>query len=407
MSDAYLVQILIQLGFLIAAIMIFRKLSDFFDFPPIFGEIIGGIIMGATVLKALIPGLYNIIFPQNGTMYNELTFLIQIGMILFMFTSGVKVNTEFIKTEKKAVAFTSITSILIPFILGYIVSFAFSRLQGDLSFQNRYIFPLFMGVALSISALPIIIRILTDLNLLDTDIGRIIVSAATINDFIGWILFSIVLQVFSGTSLLGIIKSTLIIIISVFIYFTTRKLFKFKMLLKIKDKISIDLIVLLVIFLVYILQILGIHPFFSSFIIGILINKSFNIKNNYNYKFLHDISLKFFAPLFFISLGLKVDFLNKFDVKIVIIIIGISCLGKFIGGVLGAVSGGMSFDKAVCIGIGLNARGSMEIILASIALENSLIDQRIFVSLVFMALFTSLITSPLLKKVINKGYGSI
>ena len=148
---------------------------------------------------------------------------------------------------------------------------------------------------------------------------------------------------------------------------------------------------------------IGIHPVFGAFQVGVALGQGFDPKkNNPVYEIIQQFAVNFFAPLYFVSIGLKANFFTNFDLKLVLVVIFIASLGKILGAGFGAWLGGLPPREALAVGCGLNARGAMEIILASVALEYQVIDQRIFVALVMMALVTSMLSGPLMQRLMRK-----
>lgn len=150
----------------------------------------------------------------------------------------------------------------------------------------------------------------------------------------------------------------------------------------------------------YIKPSFGIHAIFGAFLLGVALGRSHEERNQ-DHDTLYQFAVSFFAPLYFVSIGLKVDFIEHFDLVVTLIILLTACAGKIFVAGLGALLGGMKLKKALVVGFGMNARGAMEIILASAAIKQNLIDQRIFVALIIMALITSLLSGPVMQRLIK------
>jgi Kef-type K+ transport system membrane component KefB len=145
---------------------------------------------------------------------------------------------------------------------------------------------------------------------------------------------------------------------------------------------------------------LGIHAALGAFFLGVALSKQFDEANQAR-EVIYQFAVSFFAPLYFVSVGLRVNFVEGFDLVLVAVVLGVACLGKLAGASLGAWLGGMPPRRSLAVGFAMNARGAMELILATIALQAGLIDQRIFVALVFMAIVTSLMSGPAMKRLVG------
>jgi Kef-type K+ transport system membrane component KefB len=305
------------------------------------------------------------------------------------------------------VALTGILGVLVPFGLGFAVVLLLPDLWGT-QVQNRLvIFALFMGTALSISALPIIARILVDLNLMQKETGVVVMAAATINDLIGWTLFALILSALTpGGSSAEKPWVALILTLgfSVAIVYIGRLIGR-PALRWLRTRISwpsgfIAATSIMILAAAVAAEAIGIHAIFGAFLLGVALGRS-HAERNQDHDTIYQFAVSFFAPLYFVSIGLKVNFIEHFDFMVSLIILLTACVGKICGAGLGAFWGGMKLKEALVVGFGMNARGAMEIILASVALKHNLIDQRIFVALIFMALITSLLSGPVMQRLMR------
>ena len=163
----------------------------------------------------------------------------------------------------------------------------------------------------------------------------------------------------------------------------------------------IGLITILVLVTAVIAESVGIHAIFGAFLMGVIFGRSIE-KYNQAHQVIYQFAVSFFAPLYFVSIGLKADFVANFDWRLVLVVLLIACLGKIGGAGFGAWLGGFNFKQALAIGFGMNARGAMEIILVTVALDYGLIDQRVFVALVIMALVTSMLSGPVMQRLVRE-----
>lgn len=381
-------QIVLVLGFALAFGRVAKRLNQ----PSVIGEIFGGAFLGPAVLGSLAPDIQSSLFPETGEAAQIVSSVAYLGLISFVFLAGLEVNPDCINRRSRSKLVISIAGLILPFTLGFSMVIILPDLwgiPGDLR-----IFALFMGTALSISALPVIARILLDLGLLCEDIGGTIVTAATINDTIGWLLFSFILYIMNAQSSLGLSVG-----MTVGIFLLTAQM----LYLRIKgDPPAAPRIVTMAIAILLISaasELLGFHAIFGVFMAGIVLSLRRDIKDLVLLR-ISPLVMGVLGPLYFGSIGLKVNFATNFDLTIILLVLMVASVGKVLGAGIGARATGMNSRESLAIGLGLNARGAMEIVLASAALEYGLIDQKIYVALVVMALTTTAITSFLLPRVL-------
>jgi Kef-type K+ transport system membrane component KefB len=257
-----------------------------------------------------------------------------------------------------------------------------------------------MGTALSITALGVMAKILIDIDLIKTRFGNLMMTAAMIDDIIGWMLFSVVIAIANLKSESHFNAITVLLIVIGFTGFLMtigRKiidpLFKFANSKLSKPGAELSLAMILCLLGGIFTEWIGIKAIFGAFLMGIAIGNSpyFSEKAKDT---LHDIVTYVFSPLFFVSIGLKVNFVSNFDWVIVLFVLAISIFGKVLGGFIGARLSGFKQNKAIAVGFGMNARGSQEIVLGLVALQAKIIDEKIFVGLVVMTFVTILMAGP-------------
>jgi len=399
-------QLLIFLIQLFLLLLVARGLGSLFakiHQPPIVGELMAGIFLGPSILGKISPSAFKWLFPVESPQPQMLESITWIGLLLLMLLAGAEVDISIIAKQKKPIFLTSIMGIALPFVFGLALGlFLLPDSYIGLN-SNRIFLSLFLATALSISALPVITRILMDLNLLKSDIGIVNMASAMLNDLAGWIIFSIIIGLFSGEGYhLGkLVKITLLTLIFAGFCLTFGRLIMGKILdLTQKKSSSNSRILTLALSSSFlcgaVTQGIGIHAVFGSFMAGIMLSGSHHLKSSTK-DIIRDFTIGIFAPLFFATVGLRIDFFKNFDLFLVLIIILIACAGKILGASLGAKLGGMSNTDSICIGFGMNARGMMEIILALLGLKYGIIKESFFEALVIMAIVTSLMSGPLIK----------
>jgi len=294
---------------------------------------------------------------------------------------------------------TSLGGFLLPLGLGIAAVYFVPSLWHLPGGENRLLFAMFIGTAMAVSALPVIARILIDLDLIHDEIGIIILAAAAIDDLLAWSLFALILNGFSheGISLAVVAQSAIAIAVLIALFLRFGRSVHQRLI--ICPQPFLGLALMLVLIAAAITERLGIHAFFGAFLVGVALAQSED-----KGKRLHDgmelFVYGFFAPIYFTSIGLKANFISQFDWKLVLIVFIIATIGKVGGAGLGGWIGKLPTRTALAVGIGLNARGAVELLLASIALDYHVIDQRIFVALITMAVVTSVFSSMALRRVL-------
>ena len=401
------VQLLIQLSLMLVMGRLFAEIARRFKQPAVVGELIAGIIIGPTVLGLIQPDWFQFLFPTGSASGVVLAGLVQVAVIMLLFIAGLEVDLHIVWQQGRQSILTSLLGLIIPFLFGFILPYAFSEFFGIAEAQDHLTFALFMGTAMAISALPVIVRILMDLNLFKSKIGLLVVASAMIDDVIGWLIFSVILSMIGkGGDKMPFI-STLLLAIGFTAFMLTIGRGVFNRVLPWMNKkmawpggvlsVSLALCFMGAAFTEYI----GIHAIFGAFIIGVSLGDSEHFSERAK-EIVHQFINNIFAPLFFVSIGLRVNFATNFDFWLTLIIIIIAFAGKILGAGLGTRLGGFSWRESWAAGFGLNARGAMEIILGIVALENGLINEKVFVSLVIMALVTSMSSGPLMKWMLRR-----
>ncbi len=398
MSDTnpeLIIAFLLQIGVMLAVGLIFGQIMRRFNQPAVLGELIGGIVLGPTIFGVFFPAAYGGLFPANAEITEAREVIIRIGMLFFMFVAGLEVNLSQLRQKKQSIFFVSLFGCLLPFGLGVLSVWL---LPGAWDLASGTADPnlmLFIGIALSISALPVITRILMDLQLLHKEMGGIVITSAAINDVLGWALFALVLSNLSsdnpGNDLFRILG--LVLLFSFLVLGVGQKVGQI-LFLWARQSLAwpsgfLGVSAVFIFVSAAVAETMKIHAIFGAFLIGVALipiferNKADQAKD-----IIYQFALSLFAPLYFVSVGLKANFAANFDVPLVLLVIALATVGKVGGAGLGAWISGIRMKEALGIGFAMNARGAMEMILAAVALDYGLIDQRIFVALVTMALVT-------------------
>jgi len=399
--------LLVAMGTMLILARLSSELARRLRIPIVAGEIFIGIVLGPSILGEFSSSTFNFLFPLKSNVGIALDGITQLSAVLLLFIAGMEVQMQLVLRQGKAAVYTSFLGMVIPFFIGWYFAFYFPNFFGmQFKDDEKFLFSLFMGTAMSISALPVIAKILMDTNLFRTKLGMVIIASAMLNDLVGWLIFSLIISLMGTGKSWSVILLDISIIIGYGVFMLTvgKKLID-KSLPWIQKKLSwpggvLSLSLGVCFFSAALTERLGIHAVLGAFIAGIAIGDSVKL-NEKAREIIHQFISNVFAPLFFVSIGLKINFVENFNLNITLIILVIAYSGKLIGASLGAKLGGFSNKESLAVGFGLNARGAMEIILGTLALEAGLINEVIFVALVIMALVTSITSGSALKWLAN------
>ncbi len=404
MSEHDVLAFLLSLAILLTSARLLGELARRVGLPLIVGELSSGIFLGPTVFGRIAPSAQAWLFGTNAsTPAKMLGGYTTVAVVLLLVIAGIEVNLGIVRKRGKSALLTSMLGIVMPMGGGLILGFLLP--DSDLVHpEQRVLFALFMGVALSISALPVIAKTLLDLGLFKTDIGLMVMAAAMIDDLTGWLAFSVLLGPMQGraANLVAVARTVAITVGFVAVCLVIGRPLVNRVLQQLEKnphtapRQVLSLVILLALFGASITQAIGIHAVFGGFIVGVMVGDSSFLKEH-NRAVIHEFVTNIFAPVFFASLGLRADFASAFDLRLCTLVFVIATFAKVVGCTLGSRLGGFRWRQAASIGFGLNARGAMEIILALLALEAGLIKTQLFVALVVMALATSLFSGPLMK----------
>lgn len=396
------INLLVAIGIMLLA---GRLLGEFFrklKMPLVVGELLAGICLGPSLLGKYFPQLNEVVFTTQGHVGLVLNGISTVSVIMLLFAAGMEVEFSVIRQQSKTALKTSFVGLISTLTLGYFSGNMLFPYFGDGAQSSQLVFSLFFATAMAITALPVIARTLMDLDLFKTKIGMIIIAAAMFDDVIGWILFSVVLgMMHSGTSSYEFLNTLGLTLLYAVVILTAGRILINKSLPWAQRNLSwpggVLAFSLGFAFLgAAFTEKIGIHAIFGAFIMGIAIGDSAHL-NEKTRDIIHQFITNIFAPLFFVFIGFKVDFIANFDLVLVLIVTGIAVVTKLLGAGLGALWGKLTVKQALAVGFGMNARGAMEIVLGLLALQAGLITLPLFVALVVMAVLTSILAGPMLK----------
>jgi Kef-type K+ transport system membrane component KefB len=405
------VKLALQLTSMLAFAVLFGQLMRRFKQPAVVGEMFGGIILGPTVLGLVAPALYAWLFQSSSDVAIVRDASIKLGMLFFLFFAGSEVNlSDLQKLGRKAVLIGFVGTVL-PIAAGVALVYLLPRDFWGPAVQEHFLsFALFIGMNLANSANPVIARILMDLGLLSGPIGTLIMTATIVDDLVNWTLFAIILSDIAPSGPVPadslpvrilLVAGFFVLVLGVGRWLGPRALHWARSHVQWPSGF-IALTALLILIAGSASEALGMHAFLGAFLVGVAVGG-----RNPEQKEAHDVIghfvMSFFAPIYFISMGMTTNFIRNFDLTLVVLIFAVACVSKIGAVLIGARVAGMSVDRETwAIAFGLNARGATGIILAGVGLSNKVIDERIFVAVVVMAIVTSLMSGPVMNQLVGR-----
>jgi Kef-type K+ transport system membrane component KefB/mannitol/fructose-specific phosphotransferase system IIA component (Ntr-type) len=401
MTEHDVIVFLASLAVLLGAARLLGEASRALGLPLVVGEIAAGILLGPTVFGQLAPRAQHWLFP-DGTPAAMTGAYSTVAVVLLLVVVGVEVDLGVLRRRGRTALATGLLGIVLPAACGVMLGFLLPP-SDLLDPSKRTIVALLLGVALSISALPVIARTLLDLGLFKTDVGLLVMAAAMIDDVAGWLALSLLLGPLRGARVDLVSFGRTVILGAMFVVATLVVGPKFidAALARLQRGTEATGRVLSLIMVVALLgaaatHAIGLHAVLGGFVVGLSLGRSSRIYARTRLV-VEDFVRNVFAPVFFATIGLRVDFVRAFDVRLVSLVFVLASLPKLVGCTLGSRLGGLGWREATAVGFGMNARGAMGIILAAIARQAGLLRDEMFVALVVMSLATSIAAGPAMR----------
>lgn len=390
--------LILQILVIILTSRILGWLMSLINQPTVIGEIMAGIMLGPSLLGLYFPEATTFLFPVESL--GNLQFLSQIGLILFMFIIGMELDIGVLRQRAGAAVFISNTSIVVPFVMG--AGLAYFLYESFAPEGAGFVaFALFMGIAMSITAFPVLARIVQERGMTRTPLGMTAITCAAINDITAWGILALVVAIANASAVSGAILTILLSFLYVagMLFIIRPLLNKVAHKYTVRETISKSVVAIVLstmLISAWVTEVIGIHALFGAFMAGVIIPDNVRFKQIMAEK-IEDVSLVLLLPLFFVYTGLRtqIGLLNDPGLWLTgLLVVAVAVIGKFAGSSLAARFTGQSWKDSLMIGALMNTRGLIELIALNIGYDIGVLSPEIFTILVLMALITTFMTGP-------------
>ena len=411
MTDHQLFLFLAEVTVLVVGARVGGELAVRLGIAQVVGELAVGICLGPSLFGKVWPGGFRALFPPDALQRGFLDILSWVGVIFLVLLAGFETRLGIVRKAGRAVISGWVGGFVLPFVMGFGLGLLVpTRLIG--AGISRPVFALFLGTAMSISAIPVIARILMDLDLFKTKIGMVTISSALADDTAGWIVLALV----SGLALEHQVKATTVAValvgtvVFLLVAFTLGQWGVRKALAasrSLRAPYAQATVVLAIVFIGGAMtQAIHVHLVLGTFVAGILIARtSWRVRDRETIESIRRVGMAFFIPIFFGYTGIKVDLTTLTGSTLLIAAAAflVACTGKLVGGSLGAWFGGLSKWEALAVGAGRNARGAMELVIAAIGLSIGILTLPMYTIIVLIAVLTSFMAAPLVRYFVRRA----
>ena len=388
----------------IVVIIIVSRIFGFFfskiHQPTVIGEIIAGIALGPSLLGTILPEFSQALFPENSL--GNLSLLSQVGLILFMFMVGMELDIKVLKNKVKDAVVVSNAGILIPFTLGICLAYYIYGHFAPVGVPFLS-FGLFLGMAMSITAFPVLARIVQERGIHRTRLGALVITCAAIDDISAWCMLAAIIAIAKAGSFLSSLYVILLSVVYIILMIKVIRPFLKRVgdlhtSLENLSKPVVAIFFLTLLISSYTTEIIGIHALFGAFLAGTIMPENSKFRNIFIQK-IEDISLVLLLPLFFVYTGLRtqIGLLNDIYLwQITGLIVLVAITGKFIGSAFASKIMGQNWRDSLTIGALMNTRGLMELVVLNIGYDLGILSPQVFSMMIIMALVTTFMTGPAL-----------
>ena len=392
-----------QIVLLIVVGRLFGELFQRVGQPAVMGQLVAGILLGPSLFGWIWPSAHVMIFPADGmTMIDAVA---KLGVLMLLLLTGMETDLKLVRRVGAACFSISITGVLVPFVCGFaLAQFLPASLLPETS--QRVVAGLFLGTALSISSVKIVAMVIREMNFMRRNLGQVIISSAIIEDTIGWVIIAITFGIATNgkLELVPLITTIASVLAFILFSFTIGRRIVFFLIRWTNDVAEseyavISMILAIMGVMALVTDLIGVHTVLGAFVAGILVGES-PILTRHIEDELRGVITALFMPVFFGMAGLSADLTVLADPMLALLTLGlvlVASVGKFSGAFIGGKLAGMSWMEATAVGCGMNARGSTEVIVASIGLTMGILSHDLFTMIVTMAVITTLAMPPMLR----------
>jgi K+:H+ antiporter len=378
--------------------------------PAIFGQLLAGVVLGPSVFGALLPEIRHLIFPDTPVLKSMIDAISQIGILLLLLLTGMETNLALVKRRRGTVISTSLLGIAVPFACGVGLAYALPEaLMPNPAAQ--LLTALFLGTALSISSVKIVAMVLMEVGAIRRDLGQLILATAILDDTIAWVMIAVIagMAAHGTVSYVNVGASVAGTLIFLALSLTVGRGLVARLIRWSNDHMTTEVPVITVILLVMLTmalttELIGVHTALGAFVAGMLVGQSPILTEHIEGQ-LRGFIIAFFSPVFFAVAGLNMDLSTLLDPTLLLFtlaIIAVASIGKFLGAFAGGWLGGLTGAESLGLATALNARGSTEVIIASIGLSMGVLSNQLFTMIVAMAVVTTMIMPPTLRAVLAR-----
>jgi Kef-type K+ transport system membrane component KefB len=372
--------------------------------PAVVGEILAGLVLGPSVVGTFAPGVFGTIFHPQVMPY--LNVLAQLGLAIFMFTVGAEFQAGILARQRNAVGSAGISMMVVPFALGLVAAIPLYKTFAGTA-GGKLAFVAFMGTAMSVTAFPVLARIVKDSGLRDTRIGSLALVCAAIADVLAWCALAVVLALAHSQGVGSAIRTlTLAVVIAIVLLLGVKPLVKQLCTrhenAKLSNPVRLLLVLGLIIGLAALTEFIGVHAIFGGFLAGLILPQGTPLVGKVAEQ-VGSVNRTLLVPVFFASIGLQANLGQAIDHPMVLaggaLLLVVAIVGKLVSAVPVGLAGGLPADQAVTLGVLVNARGITEIVVLSAGLGIGVINGAAFTVMVLMALLTTMMVTPALRAV--------
>jgi Kef-type K+ transport system membrane component KefB/nucleotide-binding universal stress UspA family protein len=399
------VHFIAALGLLLLVGRLLGEAANRIGQPSVIGQLLGGLLLGPSVFGLLFPSAQHFLFPTEGTQKHMIDAVAQLGILMLLLLTGMETDLRLVRRVGRAAITVAAAGVALPFICGFALG-EFIPAEFLPRPEARLVTAIFLGTALSISSVKIVAMVVREMNFMRRDLGQIIVASAILEDTMGWVIIAVALGLAANgnVDLWSVARTIGGIAIFLVLSFTVGRRIVFTLIRWTNDHLESDFPVITTILVIMIAmavttQLIGVNTVLGAFVAGILVGESPILTQHIDER-LRGLIVALFMPVFFGLAGLSADLAVLKTPSLAVLTVGliaIASLGKFLGAFVGGTLGGLTRAESLALGCAMNARGSTEVIVATVGLTAGLLNQDLFTIIVTMAICTTMAMPPMLR----------